>query len=326
MNPYVSIRADGDSMIGLGHVTRCISLAHMLRHEFNIRFFCHAITEQLAQEITTNGWDLVRIECENQLLQSITPADTVVLDGYHFDANYQKEIKSRQAKLVCIDDICSGEYYADLIINHAPGVKEERYRAKPYTQFALGQDYALLRPAFLKQASATRRIGSFETLLICFGGSDYRNLTGNVLQIVLEFGAFQEIYIVTGSANSHVEVLLPIVEANRERVKHFHAVDEMQMMRLMLRAEIAVVPASGILFEALACGNLVLSGYYVENQQAIFNGFKDLHAIVSLQDFNEGSVRKGLDDILQGNFVCNRNIIDGRSGERMLDRFKSLAA
>ncbi len=57
----------------------------------------------------------------------------VVLDGYHFGTNYQKQIKLKGAKLVCIDDMHDKEFVADLIINHIPRITPQDYNVQPFT-------------------------------------------------------------------------------------------------------------------------------------------------------------------------------------------------
>ena len=145
----IYIRVDGNSDIGLGHVTRCIALAHMLKVDYEIRFYSKFIPDSICNELFSNGIELKKINDEASFLNAIESRQIVVLDGYKFDTEYQRQIKSRGAKLICIDDLHDKKFYADLIINHAPGVKPENYSAQYYTQFCLGPEYALLRPVFL---------------------------------------------------------------------------------------------------------------------------------------------------------------------------------
>jgi UDP-2,4-diacetamido-2,4,6-trideoxy-beta-L-altropyranose hydrolase len=131
--PLLKIRTDGGSDIGLGHVVRCMSLAHMLKNDFSIHFFSLEIPKSFRNEITQNEWKVTVIEKETDFLNELTGEEIVVLDGYQFDSDYQKEIKSRGSKLVCIDDFHDQHFYADLVINHAPGVKR-RIMKVSYTQ------------------------------------------------------------------------------------------------------------------------------------------------------------------------------------------------
>ena len=46
-------------------------------------------------------------------LNKLTGDEIVVLDGYQFDSNYQKEIKNKESKLVCIDDVVANDDCTD---------------------------------------------------------------------------------------------------------------------------------------------------------------------------------------------------------------------
>src|ERR1700744_1135916 len=205
MKPEIYIRADGSSKIGLGHIVRCTALAHMLKDNFKITFVCKEIPEQSKVDLQKSDFELILINTEEEFFKLLDLDKIVVLDGYDFDTNYQKKIKSTGCKLVCIDDLHDKEFVADLIINHAPGVKPKNYKAQLYTQFALGLDYALLRPAFLEQAKKERKIENIKTVLICFGGADFKNLTESTLQTVSQFKEFKNILVITGTSYTNLD-------------------------------------------------------------------------------------------------------------------------
>ena len=315
----IFIRADGSREIGLGHLVRSLSLAHMLKDDFNIRFISKEIPESIRSEISNSGFQSEIIESEALFFEDKIHKDAVVvLDGYHFDEAYQNQIKNAGCKLVCIDDVFDRKFAADLIINHAPGVVEENYDARPETIFALGPDYALLRPAFLKAAKNKLAASRRDTLFICFGGADIQNKTKVALEAALNFGEFKKIIIITGSAYSYLKELMPLVE-NYTNIEHHHSAGEKEMVRLMTEAEAAIVPASGILFEALAAGNKVISGTYTDNQIRVYNGFKKLGAILDAGHFEPEEIHAAL---LQVQDFKTKQLIDGKSPERIRNLFK----
>ena len=179
MNIY--IRVDGNSQIGLGHLIRCFALAQMLQSDFSITFVCRCIPDKIKKDLEEARFQLLEIENEADFLSLPTKNDIVVLDGYHFDLAYQKSIKNTAATLVCIDDLFDKEYVADLIINHAPNVNPGNYNALVTTQFALGPEYALLRPLFLEQASLTAAVVTidpfFENLIISCPGTNSKKVS-----------------------------------------------------------------------------------------------------------------------------------------------------
>jgi spore coat polysaccharide biosynthesis predicted glycosyltransferase SpsG len=244
-----------------------------------------------------------------------------VLDGYSFDTEYQKQIKAKRCKLVCIDDMHDKEFYADLIINHAPGIVPGDYKAQIYTQFALGLDYVLLRPSFLEQAKNERIFEKIETLLICFGGSDFKNLTLNNLKVALEFKEFKKIIVVTGAAYKISDDFIQLTQSDK-RIDHRSNLDEKKILDAMLESELAIVPASGILFEVLASGCYVITGTYIDNQQNILKGFVALNAIKETKNLLNPQYE--LLNFFQNRIPQKQKYIDGNSKKRIIEKFRSL--
>lgn len=319
MRPKILIRTDGSPQIGFGHLVRCLALAQMLKDDFTVTFFCREIPDTMIPELAKKGFSFLRISDEDQFINQIRFKTIVVLDGYHFDNEYQKKIKAIGCKLVCIADLYDKEYYADLIINHAPGVKPEDYKSQPYTQLAIGPEYALLRPAFLEQAKKQRRIEKIETVMICFGGSDFKNLTASTLKIVAGFNRFEKIIIVSGSAYNYPDSLNLLMNKDK-RIIHYKSVDEKQMLSIMLESDLAIVPASGILLEVMAAGCISISGMSAENQKFVYDGYKNSDSIIDAINFNEVDLKKAIEKSFKIN-IEQKKIIDGRSGTRLLELF-----
>ncbi|MCK9412238.1 MAG: UDP-2,4-diacetamido-2,4,6-trideoxy-beta-L-altropyranose hydrolase [Prolixibacteraceae bacterium] len=322
MQPKVLIRADGGPSIGLGHLVRCSALAHMLKNNFEIDFYCIEIPKSIEKVLKENDFGLVKIQNEEQFFCTISSNHIVVLDGYDFNTSYQLIIKKIGCKLVCIDDFYDQVFVADLIINHAPGITPENYKAQTYTQFALGLEYALLRPAFLEQAQKQRIIENIESVMICFGGSDYNNLTINTLRSALEFKAFKKIIVVTGASYQISDEFKKLLKTDY-RIDHRHTLNEKQMLNTMLEAELAIVPSSGILFEALAAGCQAISGYYIDNQKSIYNGFKNMNEILGANNFE--SLKSIIENLFKRKKFYAEKAIDGESGLRLLKIFKTYA-
>lgn len=256
-------------------------------------------------------------------LKDILKGDEIVItDGYWFGTNYQRAIKDKGCFLICIDDLMGQDYYADLIINHAPGITRKNYIAQEYTRFALGLDYAILRPEYLLQAKKDIVYAPKSSLFICFGGSDFLNLTIPSLIEVLEVNSFEEINLVTGSGYKYNNELKQIVE-KEECIKWHQNLGEKDLLTVMLKSGVALVPSSGILYECLAVGCEVISGYYTSNQINIYKGFLDSGAIFGCDDFSKLSVylKKFL---LEQSNVQRTKAINGFSGEKITKLIKDL--
>lgn len=323
MKSSIYIRADGDAQIGLGHLVRCMALAYMLKEEFSISFVYKYAPESIIEEIEKAGFSLLKIKNEEDFLVILNSGGIVVLDHYGLDSDYQKEIKQKGCKLVCIDDLHDKEFFADLIINHAPGVKAMNYRSQPSTQFALGLDYVLLRPAFLEAAKQERKIKGLKTVFICFGGADYRNLTRQCVHQVVELNIFEKIIVVIGSAYQKKEELLKFTN-NIPNLSIYHSINEGRIVDLMNISDVAIVPASGILLEVLSSGCRVISGKYVDNQRHLHSQYKSINAFIDADNFSEDNLKLALNTLISSTFKMPERFIDGLSSTRLLKLIKQL--
>ena len=277
---------------------------------------------EMRLELEDNGFSSKKIDTEEEFFSQLTKNTIAVLDGYHFDTYYQKKIKATGAKLVCIDDLHDKEFFADLIINHTPGITPRDYQAQPYTQLALGLDFVLLRPLFLKQAINQRIVEKIETIMICFGGSDFKNLTHRILQVVTEFSQFRKIIVVTGAAYKTTESIKQLLSSDL-RIEHRHAQNEKQMLNSMLESDLAIVPARGILFEALASGCRLISGIYADNQKFVFTNFVLNNLIFNASDFNSIDTKIAIENALVSKYQ-SKSEIDGISSRRLKSCFYEL--
>jgi UDP-2,4-diacetamido-2,4,6-trideoxy-beta-L-altropyranose hydrolase len=320
MKPQVFIRTDASPEIGLGHLIRCSALAQMLYEIYDVVFFCKAIPDSSAAEINGIGITIIKINHETEFFQALKPGFIVVLDGYDFNLSYQSQIKERGCHLVFIDDFFQQDLIADLVINHAPLIGREKYHVSPATKFALGLDYALLRPVFLKLAQEESKVTEKNEVFVCFGGADYKNLTRTTLNILSKYPAFKKINVVTGPAYLYKDELSMLISGDF-RILHHHAVNAAGICSLISRCSIAVVPASGILYEVIAAGCRIVSGYYTDNQLGIYEGFRALNGFADAIDFNEHALTRALDEI--ESFIPVR-LIDGNSPSRIVDKINAL--
>ena len=321
MKPNLLIRADGSTQIGLGHIFRCLALSQFLKDHYQITFVSKLLPNGLEGEFDKSSLKLKIINDEDEFFFYLSPGLIVILDGYQFNTEYQNEVTKIGCRLCCIDDIHDREFAADLIINHSPGITKEDYIAKPDTQFALGTDYVLLRQPFIAYSKAGNFNKNSGSLFICFGGSDEKNLTVRVLDAAVESGKFSEINVVTGPSYRHEKEMFQKTHS-MDRVSYYRSLSEQKMADRMSTSEFAVVPASGILFEALATGCKVISGTYVNNQKKVYEGFKKMNAIIDAGMFGQEKLHQAFE---KADSFTTKKIIDGRSPERLLSLFKELS-
>lgn len=322
MKPKVYLRADGNSEIGMGHVIRSIALGSMLSQHFECLFYTRFVNIFIEKECEISRLTLVKLNSEHEaeFLNILQGNEIVVLDNYFFSYDYQKQIKCKGSKLVCIDDIHKVKYVADMVINHSPAVKSKDYNIGSNTRLLLGLKYVLLRKPFLKKAREIRtQTNLIKTVLVCFGGSDLNNLSVKYLEIFLANTNYK-ISLVVGLNYKYYEELLSY--QNNERVMISRGLSQVDMLRLIESIDLAFVPASSILFEVLALHKPFITGHFVENQREISDYY-------SMQKVSIGNLNSEVENINISDFILNDYShlfdIDGRSDERLIKEFMNLS-
>ena len=291
MQKEILFRADGNSEIGLGHLYRLFSLIEMLKEHFKFTFLS---SETSTINIIPNSYQLKIIPTQitikeepDWISKEFDKNNTLLIaDGYQFDSSYQRKIKEKGFIFVYIDDLASEHMFADLIINHSPNITSQIYSAEPYTKFALGTKYALLRPAFLDLIAKEKTIQKIDKAFVCFGGADPYDLTLKATKALLKTSQVKKIDIVLGGAYSHKE----IYTLTQKNIKIYQNISEEELMKTMVTSNFAIAPASTILYELCCVKIPVLSGYYVNNQKKIYNGFANKKVIFEMGNMKDFSI------------------------------------
>ena len=275
----IYFRADAGPEIGYGHYIRSLALADMLKQDFDCTMFTQMPTDYQLRECES-VCPIVALPDDDskfdKFLEYLQGDEIVVLDNYFFTTDYQRAIKAKGCKLVCIDDMHDKHYVADVVINHGC-IDKSIFDAEPYTRLCLGMEYALLRRPFRNPVQHERVPNSYA---ICFGGADSYNLTYEYAKELSERDC--TIFAVVGDSYQYEDMLrtLPNV-AIRKRL----SADEMDS--LFCSVENVICSASTTCYEALACDARVFAGWYVENQKEIYHLLESNRQIVPLDNLRE---------------------------------------
>ena len=290
----IYFRADAGSAIGYGHFVRSLALADMLKDDFECIFVTQSPTEYQKSEVA-KVCELIEMPATDEkfgmFLEMLQGNEIVVLDNYFYGTDYQRAIKAKGCRLVCIDDMHDKHYVADVVINHALGFSVGQFSVEPYTQLCLGQSYALLRKPFLDIPRKIQHEGNH--VFICFGGADIYNLTCKCVGSIIDSGLFSEIYTIVGDAYQH-RLALEQYKSRHSGLQIFSNIDSRAIADLLLQTDLAIVPASSILWEALSRQVRCIYGYYVENQMGICSnlGSDEKLGVRCIGDFRKVSGRE----------------------------------
>jgi UDP-2,4-diacetamido-2,4,6-trideoxy-beta-L-altropyranose hydrolase len=208
----VAIRADASLRIGSGHVMRCLCLADAIvaRHGGAVAFLCRALPPHMAELIQAHGHALLPLpaweepgglieaswpralrtrdlqDCSDALAGR-APLDSLVVDHYGADAQWERGARVLASRLMAIDDLVR-EHDCDLLLDsnlYSAGDAEYEGRVPAGRRRLVGPAYALLRPEFAEaRAHARPREGAVHNLLVFLGGMDAQDATSIVLEAV----------------------------------------------------------------------------------------------------------------------------------------------
>jgi UDP-2,4-diacetamido-2,4,6-trideoxy-beta-L-altropyranose hydrolase len=295
--PKIIFRADGGPSIGMGHFVRTQALAEMLKDSFECIYATRTPTKDQKQEALQVCTAIIELPDDEShfdvFLNQLQGNEIVVLDNYFFSTDYQRQIKNKGSKLVCIDDIHDKHYLSDLVINHAP-VSPEKFSLSSYSRLLLGFDYALLRKEFFQYEVPVKPSEKpFNHALLCFGGVDLNDLTIKNLIALVEIKNIEKISIVVGNAYQQIETLKTHIAANssKKEIELHRGVNAENLIHLIDEVDFAVVPCSTILYEVLSRNKPVITGHYVDNQYEIAGGLQNRFShILVLGDLNQRSI------------------------------------
>jgi len=320
MKPKIYIRADGNPEIGLGHVIRSLALAEMLKEDFCCIFATRFLTDYIDMEARKVCEDIIKLpeteEHFDEFLSVLSGDEIVVLDNYFFTTEYQRKIKDKGCKLVCIDDMHDKHFVADVVINHAGGVQKEAYFVAPYTSLFLGTDYALLRPEFLER----NKKNEDSSLLVCLGGADKENVTLQILKLLEEKHFTHSCYVVVGDAFQYQQDLLEFQHSSKLNIEILKKLSAQEMADMMSKCKYAICPPSTVSFEYLSKrgGELYLKKI-ADNQKYIYDFYVKNDIAFDISElFVNDPIR------LKNAVETQRKYFDGQSNKRIKSIFMKL--
>ncbi len=335
MAKKIIFRGDGNPNTGLGHLFRLFALIEMFKEEYeyvlvtNTSTLLAAIPKKYNIDIIPKKVSI--LDEADWLAEHYPPKKHIlILDGYQFQSNYQKKIKNHSYKLVYIDDLAHEYMYADYVVNHSPHATIEQYRSEHYTKFALGTNYAILRPQFLKKPQAKREITIPSIALVCLGGADKNNFTYKFVLELLNIPQIQKINVVVGAAYNFSNIFE--LENKNDKVKVYKNLDGESLHTLMNTCNFAVAPTSTILLELISVNMYLVSGYYVDNQKMAYhelakrNVFEGIGNINTYKfNFLKTHLLNIKSPVIRAQIKSQHNLIDGNQKCRFLDIMKNLS-
>jgi len=346
------IRADATLKIGSGHLIRCLVLAQAWKNlGGRVIFVTYCERNMLKKRILKEGVEVFPVESPHpnpsdlQQILSILKTYTVnlgcstkksqesppwlILDGYHFDKNYQQVVHKAGYRLLVIDDLHNlSYYYADILLNQNLHAEYIQYHVKPDTCLLLGAKYILLQKKFLRYQTWIRPIPKIASkILITFGGSDLTDATSKILKMMIHWSDVNfDIKIVVGPMNNRLSKYKELLQGNLKNVSLISNTENMQ--ELLVWADLAIICAGGTLWECLFLGCPTVSFSVNHVQKDILQSLHEKSMVHYVGDVNEvksQDIKHSIESIVSSKYLRSelskngKDLVDGKGVSRIID-------
>jgi UDP-2,4-diacetamido-2,4,6-trideoxy-beta-L-altropyranose hydrolase len=330
----VVIRADADSSIGLGHVTRCLSLAEAL-----VSLGCRLIlvsTTAIPRFLTSNYGAMVDFRVMtgsgDDVLSFVASLgddlpDWVVVDHYRLDARWHSAVRQALGcRVLVIDDLADRRVSADIVVDHNPSTDHQvKYRdvlvrgARVFggPRFALiSSPYSTVVPR--EPAASVRSIGIF------VGGTDPLGISGELLRVCrVDLGFEGEIEVVTTKANDGLAALRTACDGP---LGARLSVDLPDLVGFYQRHDLYIGAGGGSTWERCCCGAPSLVVGVAENQRIVLAALETAGAALCVyldEPMEFVPVRESLKRLLSDHqlrresSIAARQLVDGNGSLRI---------
>jgi UDP-2,4-diacetamido-2,4,6-trideoxy-beta-L-altropyranose hydrolase len=307
--------------VGLGHLERMLALADALRAHATVSLIIPEGDAVLRRRVAGRGHTVIEAPGETadrvaSVIAAVESVDRVVLDGYVFDAAFQRRIRDR-APLTVVDDLGLAAD-CDLAVNPSPG--GERLRPTSTDAFLGGASYALIRASFLDARATVLRDGrARRTVLVSTGATDIGGISGHVTTELLARDATVEVVRVVGPDADGIP-------ANEPRLRLL--VSPASLAESLARSTVYVGAAGTTAVQAACVGVPSVINDAVANQSAQAAALAGAGCAVVA---DAGDLATECLHLLDDPSRCDamaehgRALIDGRGAQRVADAIRRLA-
>lgn len=258
----IIIFTEGGDNIGFGHITRCSALYEEIESrniEVLFVIFGKNIDDLLkGKKYLNKDWK------DKEFLKTFLKEDDyIIIDSYLADIEIYKFISGSTKKCLYIDDNNRISYPKGIILNP---VLYDDVVYKTENIVLQGKDYIILRKEFLETITDT--VEKNIDVLITLGGTDIRNLTPKLLQIIKRINSKLKIAVVIGKAFDNIE---KIEKEKNDNIEFYYNLSALEMKEIILKSKNIICGCGQSLNEMLILQANFLPILIADNQKRNYN-------------------------------------------------------
>jgi UDP-2,4-diacetamido-2,4,6-trideoxy-beta-L-altropyranose hydrolase len=321
------ILTEGGNKIGIGHISRCISLYQVfIENGHNAQLIINGDESIYENLIGIDNILINWMEEFDTVSKQLFQSDIIIIDSYLCSEKICEAI-SRKVKLsVFLDDFMRINYPKGIIINGALYANNLNYLKTPKYQYLLGAKYACLRKEFRNIIYKNINL-NIESVVVTFGGGDNIYLNQLALNILNKELPKAKKTIIIGNKSLDISSLHKLSDKNTVIL---HKVTATEMKQIMTDSDIALSAGGQTAYELCRVGTPFVAIETANNQRYNLEALHKLDVINKPLKFSDIHIENNIVDYLR--FLKDFRhrddirmkmirIIDGKGPERI---FKSI--
>jgi len=261
-NTLVVIRVDSSKEIGMGHLTRCLSIAKFIYDKgVDVMFLtqeegtCLHVVEKGYQSHKINEEEIFDVsQLSNCYERFILIADINSKSIFKNRESYFSNldlIRKNFQMLVTLEELTDHPYCSDIVIIPYFGAYKIKLRECSNVVYLLGEKYFLLRDEFCNNDFKVQKLA--KNILITMGGSDPNRISLKVLSALFVLSEEYKFHIVLGQASDISDSELHHVMGNYKDCLMIYR-NCSQMSEVMMSCDIAITNSGLTKYELAALG------------------------------------------------------------------------
>ncbi len=322
------ILTEGGKGIGLGHITRCLSIYEEFKSKGLDVLFAVNQDSTLNNILTKNGIPYLSyngMDDIEDIFTRINP-DIVLIDSYSLDLESYSKLSRNASLSIAIDDYNRIDYPVDIVVNSSIHAKECDYLPCEDKVFLLGPEYFPKRSGL---APGHDRIinKDIEKILITFGGDDSRKMTPRIIKKILSNFDNIKIEAIIGPNFSNTSYIDKF--KSDKRIRFVFNPDIEEISSAMLDSDIAISAGGQTLYELAITGTPGIGIGIAENQRPALEAWHSTGLIRFAGWHDDADILRKMHSALKGmkeKHVREKaseigiNAIDGNGAKRIAKR------
>jgi spore coat polysaccharide biosynthesis protein SpsF len=327
-NKAIIIWTEGGKEIGLGHLSRCMTIAQQIKKKCSDVLFFINDDPSIVNRVSKEGFDY-EIASLNKIDLPVTitgNTDVVLIDTKKPIVELVKHLKASGHRVILVDNVTHARLKADIAL-YPTAIFEKSLNWDDFKgKVFYGADYVLISESFIleRQKAKDLKFQSPYQVLVTMGGADPNHLTYKVVSSLLEFKELINLKVVVGPAFLHDDRLDKIEKRKYSNIEFIRNVKDMSS--LMAESHIAITAVGITIFELAYMGipSIIIANY--ETDDVDMDLLKKLGCVLLLdyyENVSDVDIRKSLELLVTNKKLWEamskkgKTLIDGHGAERI---------